>query len=86
MTGAGTLKPFADDLVSQFRPIAVTAQVTEIEMAEVGSDDLFGGIGSGFVGKMTVAAEDALLDAPRAFGVVLEQLEVVICLEHEGVR
>src|SRR4051812_3918522 len=38
-----------------------------------------------FVREMPVAADDALLDAPRAPCVVLEHLAVVIGLQHENI-
>ncbi len=55
-------------------------------MAQFGRDNLPGDFSGGVVGKMAVPAEDALLDAPRPFGVVLQQLEVMVGFEQQHVR
>ena len=83
--GADFLEAVVDDFVGEFGAVAVAAEVAEVDVAEVGVHDLFGDVRGGVVGEMAVAAEDALLDAPRALGVVLEQFEVVVGFEDKGV-
>src|SRR5262245_8403682 len=70
----------------QVRAVAVLAQMTEIQVAQLAGNDLFGGIGGSLVGKMPVPAEDALFDAPGAAQIVLEHFHVVIGFEHKDVR
>ena len=43
-----------------------------------------GGLRRGVVGEMTVAAEDALFEAPGAADAILQHLDIVIGLEHQG--
>lgn len=86
MRGAHFLQPLAHDPVRQLRMVAVLAQVPQIKVTQLIRDDLLGGIGRGFVGKMPVTAEDALLDAPRAARIVLKHFHVMIRFEHEHIR
>jgi len=76
----------ADGKTSQIGTMAVAAEMAQIELPQLGRDQLFGHLGGCFVGKMAVAAEDALLDAPGAFGVVLQQFEVMVGFEQQHVR
>ena len=70
----------------EFGAVAFTAQVGEVKMAQFGGHDLRGGLGGGFVGKMAVTAENALLEAPRTAWAILQHLHVVIGFEYEYVR
>ena len=45
----------------QFGPVALAAEVAEVEVAQAGGHDVLGGFGGGVVGKVAVTAEDALL-------------------------
>ena len=54
-------------------------------MAQLGGHDLLSGISSGFVREMAMPAQDALLEAPGPAGAILEHLDVVVRLQHEGV-
>ena len=54
-------------------------------MAQVGRHDLFDGLGSGFVGEVTVPAEDALFKAPGPMRGILQHLDIVIGFEEEHV-
>jgi hypothetical protein len=47
---------------------------------------LRGGFGGGDVREMAVAAEDALLERPRAARTILQHLHVVVGFEDEDVR
>ena len=79
------LKPFADDPVREFRAIAVAAEVAEIQVTQLSRHNLFGGIGGTVVGEVSVAAEDALLEAPRAAGVFLQEFYIVIGFQQENI-
>src|SRR6266536_6463012 len=68
MRGADFRERLGDDAMGQFRPVTIGAEVAEVKMAQFGRDNLPGDLGGGVVGKMPVPAEDALLDAPGAFG------------------
>jgi hypothetical protein len=57
---ADFVQALVHDVMGQFGAIALAAQMSEKQMAEFGGHNLFGGIGGGFVGQMTVAAENAL--------------------------
>src|SRR6266849_11144324 len=78
MGGADFREGLGDDAMGQFRPVTIGAEVAEVKMAQLGRDNLPGDFSGSVVGKMTVPAEDALFDAPGAFGVVLQQLEVMV--------
>ena len=54
-------------------------------MPQFGGHDFFSGIGGGFVGEMSVAAKDALLEAPRSARAILQHFYVVIGFEDERV-
>src|SRR6267143_4850113 len=78
MRGADFREGLGDDAMGQFRPVTIGAEVAEVKMAQFGRDNLPGDFSGSVVGKMTVADKDALLDAPGTFGVVLQQLEVMV--------
>jgi len=75
-----------DRAMGELRPVTVTAQVPEIQTPQFIRDDLLSDFGGSDIGEMTVAAEDALFDAPGAPGVFLEQLQVMIGLQQENIR
>src|SRR2546427_11178158 len=78
MGGADFREGLGDDAMGQFRPVTIGAEVAEVKLAQLGRDNLPGDFSGSVVGKVAVPAEDALLDAPRAFGGVLQQLEVMV--------
>jgi hypothetical protein len=82
---ADLLQAVVDDAVSQFREIALAAQVTEIQMAQVGGHDLLGGISGGLVREMPMAAKNALLEAPGPARAILQHLDIMVRLQHERV-
>src|ERR1039458_4924617 len=84
--GADFLEAVGHDAVGEFGLVALAAQVREVKLAQLGGHDLRGGFGGGFVGQMAVAAENALLEAPRAARTILQHLHVMIGFEHEDVR
>lgn len=86
MHRADVMELFGHDVLREFGLVAFAAQVGEVKVAQVGGHDLRGGFGGGFVGQMAVAAEDALLEAPRAARTILQHLHVMVGFEDEDVR
>ena len=76
--GANLLQAIGHDAHGQIGVIAFAAEVAEIQVAQFGAHDLLGGFGGGFVGEMTVAAKDALFEAPGTMRAILQHLDVVI--------
>jgi len=79
------LQSACDCTNSQFRCVAISAEVTEHDLSEPRRARLRHEIGGGPVGKMSVRRHDALLDGKRALGVRLEQLLVVVGLDEEAI-
>ena len=71
---------------SQFRRVAIPAEVTEHDLPESRGARFGHEIGGGAVGKVPVRRHDALLDGKRALGVGLEQLLVVVGLDEETIH
>jgi hypothetical protein len=65
--------------------VAVLAEVSQEDVAEVFGGDFGDELGGGLVREVAVAGEDALFNGPGAFGVVLEEGFVVVGFDHEGV-
>lgn len=85
VAGADLLEAFGDGGVGEFGAVAVAAEVAEVDVAEVGTDDFRGGVGSGGITEVAVSAEDALFGGPRSAGIFLEEFEVVVGFEDEDV-
>ncbi len=83
MSCSDASKPFADSPESHLRSVTVFAQVSKVEMAEIFRDDLSGDFGGGFIGQMSVPAQNALFHTPRTLGVILEKLGVMIGFEDQ---
>jgi hypothetical protein len=73
------------DAEGQFRAIAFTAEVSEVDMAQMARHDGFGGVRGGLIGKVSLSAEDALFKAPGPMRAILEHPDVVVGLEHEDI-
>lgn len=82
---AHSLKAFADDAMGEFGPIAVAAEVAEIQVPQFSGHNLFGGVGSTIVGKMAVPAQDALFETPRTARVIVQHFHIVIGFEQENI-
>ena len=82
---AEPLQAIRHDAHGQIGMVALAAEVAEIQMAQFSAHDLLGGIGGGFVGEMTVAAKDALFEAPGTMRTVLQHFDVVVRFENENV-
>ena len=83
--GADLLEAIAHRPQGKLRPVAVAAQVPEINLPQISGYDLLRDCGGGLVAEMSMAAENALFDAPRPAAILLEQLQVVIGLEHQDI-
>ena len=77
------MQPFAHDLTRQLRTIAVAAEMAKIEMAQCGRNDPLGDFRRRDVGEVTMAAQDALFDAPGPPGILLEQLQIMIGFQQQ---
>lgn len=75
-----------DGLVGELGAIAVAAEVAEVELLQVGVQDLVEDIGGGVIGEVAVAAEDALLQTPWTSHIFLQELQVVIGFQDNDVR
>jgi hypothetical protein len=85
MTGSDGAEALRNDAVGKLGLVAVTAEVTEINVAQISGDEIFEDGGGGFVAEVAVTAHDALFDTPGPFKVVLEQFHVVIGFENQNV-
>ena len=82
--GADFVKALEHGAVGKVGTVAFAAQVTEVNMDEVGRHDFLRGGGGVVVGKMAVAAGDALFEAPGAAG-FLQHFQVVIGFEEQDI-
>ena len=86
MRRADVMELLGHDVLREFGLVAFAAQVGEVKVAQSGGHDLRGSFGGGHVREMAMAAEDALLERPRAARTILKHLHVVIGFEDEDVR
>ena len=86
MSGADVVELLGHDVMREFGFVAFAAEMGEVKMAQFGGHDLRGGFGGGFVGKMAVTTENALLETPRPARTILEHFHVVIGFKDEHVR
>ena len=77
---------FSHYVVREFGAVTFPAQVGEVKMAQVGGHDLRDGFGGGFIREMAVAAQNALLEAPRTARTILQHLYVMIGFKDEDIR
>jgi len=68
------------------RAVAIGAEMAEVEVFHEVGDDFGGDFGGGVVGEMAVPGENALLDRPGTFGVLLQQPQIVVGFEDERPR
>jgi len=85
MFGADFIERFTDDKPRQFGPIAVSAEVPQIELLQVARYNFLNRESRGVIGKMSMPAEDSLFDAPGASQVILEHLHVMVRFQHQDV-
>jgi hypothetical protein len=83
--GSGVFHFSADDFAGELGPIAIAAQMTQINVAKISVDDGLQRFSGGFIGKMPVAAGNALLQAPWTAWILLQHLQIVIRFENENV-
>ncbi|MDB6108688.1 MAG: hypothetical protein JWR69_438 [Pedosphaera sp.] len=82
--GADFCHSLNDHIAGEFGAVAFAAEMAQIEVTQFGGHDFLRGIGGIGVGEMTVAAGDALLETPRAAG-ILQEFQVVVGLQDEDV-
>lgn len=83
---ADLLQALRHDGLREFRFIALTAQMAQVEVTKIAGHDFLGGVGSGGIGKVPVTSKNSLLETPRPTSAILEQLHIVIGLQHKHVR
>ena len=69
--------------MGQLGAVALAAQMAEIQMPQVGGHDLLGGIRGGFIGEMSMPAQNALLQTPGAAWTILQHLHVMVGFQHQ---
>lgn len=85
MTGADPLETIVHHAMSEFRLVAFTTQMAEIQVTQVSGHDVFDRIRTGLIGKMTVTAQDPLFQTPRTSRTFLKHFHVVVGFEHQCV-
>lgn len=75
-----------DHAVGKVWPIAIAAEMPQVHMTKVRGNDLCRNLRRGIVRQMTVPAQDPLLRTPRAPGVLLKHLNVMIGLQDQHIR
>jgi hypothetical protein len=85
VAGADAFETLAEHAAGDLGAVAVAAQVAEVQVPQAGRGHLLDRVGGGIVGKMSVAAKDSLFEAPRPPGIVLEQFDVVVGFQEQGV-
>ena len=65
--------------------VAISRQMSHENVLQLVGYQMPGRFPCGEIAEMSVAACDALFDAPWAFGVFLEELEVIISLQDQGI-
>jgi len=86
MVCADLLQATSYDSLGELRFVAVAAQVTQKEMFQILPSNLRCDLGRGVVAKVSVAACDPLFHAPRTSDVILQELHVMVGLEHQDVH
>lgn len=59
--------------------------MAQIEMPQLRCDDFLDDVGGGFVRKMSVAAQNSLLQTPGTLRIILEHFDIVICFQQKDV-
>ena len=79
---AGFVQCGRHGVMRQLRTVTLAAEMAEEDVPQPVVRNLHGGFGGGFVGEMAEARKDALLQRPRAIG-VLQHARVVVGFQHE---
>jgi len=75
----------ADDLPGELGQIAIAAEMAKKKVLQVCRHNLRSDLGGGFVGQVTMPAEDSLLGAPRTSSIFLEHFDIMIGFEDQNV-
>src|SRR5687767_12121956 len=82
MASANSVESITHGLKGDFRPIAISTKMSQIQVTEFGRRNFHSRICCGTVGKVAMAAQDTLLYAPRATGVLVQEFKIMIRLKH----
>lgn len=74
-----------DDVAGEFGLVAITTEMTEENVFEICRNQICEDSGSGIIAEVPMTTHDALLDAPGAAKIVLEEFHVMIGFEDEDV-
>ena len=86
MRCADLLETFTHNAVCKGGFVAFTAQVGEVNVFQSGGHDLRNSFSGGFVGEMTVAAENSLLQTPGPARTILKHFYIMVGFKDENVR
>ena len=81
--GPQSAKASVNRLAGQLGPVAIAAEMSEVDPSQRSRRQLRGHFGCCLVGKVPVPAQNPLFGAPGAPQVVLQKLEVVIGLQQQ---
>ena len=79
------IKAILNGSAGEFRAIAIPAEVPQENVVQVGGNQVRKNVGCGVVAEMTMPTHDALLHAPWALQIVLQQLHVMIRFQNKDV-
>src|SRR5262249_51163539 len=79
------LEPLMHDTLRNFWPVAFTAEVAQIKMAQLGRHNLLGRFSRRLIRQMTVPAEDPLLKTPGPMRAILQHFHIVVGFQHQHI-
>ena len=79
------LQTVIHDTMGKLRAVALTAEMAEIQMPQIGRHEMFDRVGGGLVGEMSVAAENALFEAPGSVRAILEHFDVMVGFQQQDI-
>ena len=85
MGGADGIEAILNHGSGELGFVAVAAEMAEVNVLKIRGNKIGEDRGGGFVAEMSVPTHDALLDAPRAAEIVLQQFHVVVRFENQDV-
>ena len=77
------VKFLGDFFPCQFGRVAVAAEMYTENVLQVDMDKLLQEIGRAFIGKMSVPAEDALLEVPWPMWIIVQHVHVVVGFQQQ---
>jgi hypothetical protein len=86
VTGSDRLESLVSGLERQFRRIAIAAQMSQIDLAQVRAHQRLEHASGRFVREMAVTAENPLFHTPGAADIILQHFHIMIRLQNEDLR